>query len=110
MPSDRVILYLHVPKCGGTTLSHILYRQVSVEDYYEAEPDPFNPRGYLFHGGVYYFAGNDAGAGFFKDPQLSIPDAVKRALGRADLRAVVGHFWFGVHQYVAPPWTYVTLL
>jgi hypothetical protein len=111
MPSDRVLLYLHIPKCGGTTLSAIIYNQVSAEEKYEAEQDPSNPLpGHLFYSGVYYFPGKDAYYGFFKDRELSIPVAAKRAFGRKDLRAVVGHFWFGVHRYLAHPWTYITLL
>jgi hypothetical protein len=106
MPSDTALLYLHIPKCGGTTLSSIIYDQVSAEAYYEAEKDPFDPGRYLFYSGVYFFPG----AGFFKDQGLSLPDAVKRALGRKDLRAVVGHFSFGVHAHLAHPATYVTLL
>ncbi|MHB1561444.1 MAG: sulfotransferase family 2 domain-containing protein, partial [Isosphaeraceae bacterium] len=45
-----------------------------------------------------------------KDPDLAIPDEVRRVLGRDDLRAVVGHFWFGVHRHIARPWHYITLL
>ncbi len=110
MTADRVLLYIHIPKCGGTTLSNIIYDQLCAEEYYEDEQDPFNPRNYLFCSGVYYFPGNDAGAGFFKDRALTLPERVKRTLGRSDLRAVVGHCWFGVHEHLTRPWTYATLL
>src|SRR5262245_59671374 len=110
MLADPILLYLHLPKCGGTTLSGIIYHQVAAKVHYEAEKDPFNPENYLFHAGIYYFGGKDASAGFFKDLELTIPNLVKRALGREDMRAVVGHFWFGIHTYLARPWTYVTVL
>jgi hypothetical protein len=117
MPSDKLLLYLHLPKCGGTTLSNIIYNEVCTDRYgrwdvrhHKAERDLFNPNNYLFHAGVYYFQGRDANAGFFKDPDLTMPDPVKRALGRPDARAIVGHFWFGIHRHVAHPWTYITLL
>jgi hypothetical protein len=60
----------------------------------------------MFCSGIYYFPGT----GFFKDRELTFPAHVRRALGRADLRAVVGHFWFGVHRHLGRPATYITLL
>jgi hypothetical protein len=39
-----------------------------------------------------------------------IPDAVLRALARPDLRAVVGHFWFGLHAFLTQDFLYVTFL
>jgi hypothetical protein len=48
--------------------------------------------------------------GFIKEPELSVPEHVSALMGRRDLRAVVGHFWFGLHEHVARPSVYVTLL
>lgn len=99
MKTDSVILYLHIPKTGGTTLNACIYHQWRQDgDAWSAES------GYL-HNGIYYFP-----VGFFKTPDLSVPDHVRRAIGREDVRAVLGHFWFGIHRYVNAPSTYITLL
>ncbi|MFC1715270.1 sulfotransferase family 2 domain-containing protein [Candidatus Poribacteria bacterium] len=98
MSSDPVILYLHIPKTGGTTLNTCIYDQWSADEDYRAED------GWL-RSGIYYYP-----IGFLKDPNASVPSNIARALGREDIRAVLGHFCFGVHQFVKRPWTYITLL
>jgi hypothetical protein len=95
-PSARTVLFLHVPKAGGTTLGEYVYGQCRApEDHDEG----------LLNAGVLFVP-----YGFFKEPDLQVPDYIRPTLGRGDLRAVVGHFWFGVHEHVGRPWTYVTLL
>jgi hypothetical protein len=103
MQPDKIILYLHIPKAGGTTLNAILFNQLN-------DGSGSCGEGNLFHAGIYYYPGFGPGGGFFKDPDLRIPDEVRRVLGRGDLRAVVGHFWFGIHRHIARPWDYITLL
>lgn len=103
MQPEKVLLFLHIPKAAGTTLNQIIAYQVGRDDITTGEED-------LFHSGVYYYPGLRLGGGFLKDPQLSVPDNVLRALGRRDLCAVVGHFWFGIHRHVLSPADYVTLL
>jgi hypothetical protein len=117
MQPDTIVLFLHLPKCGGTTLSNIIYNEVCIDRYAKDDPrhkkgerDLFNPHNYMFHAGVYYFQGQDAYAGFLKGPEPAFTDPVKHALRRPALRAVVGHYWFGIHQHVTRPWTYLTLL
>lgn len=39
-----------------------------------------------------------------------MPEYIRRRSAGATWRAVVGHFWFAVHEHVGRPWTYVTLL
>lgn len=96
--SKQIILYLHIPKTGGTTLSSCIYGQVCADKYYVAEEN-------YFHSGVYYYPD-----GFFKNVNASISGPVLRALSRNDIRAVVGHFSFGIDKYINGPITYVTLL
>lgn len=96
--ADRIALFLHIPKTGGTTLTNCIYHQCKTEEYYESE------EGRLVDG-IYYYPG-----GFHKEPHAMIPAGVIRALERHDIRAVVGHFSFGIHTYVKRPWNYVTLL
>ncbi|HEX5725701.1 MAG TPA: polyhydroxyalkanoic acid system family protein [Longimicrobiaceae bacterium] len=94
--SAPTVLFLHIPKAGGTTLGEYVYNQCRApRDYDEG----------LLNAGVLFVP-----YGFFKEPDLQVPDYIRPTLGRADLRAVVGHFWFGVHEHVGRPWTYVTLL
>jgi hypothetical protein len=95
-PSARTVLFLHVPKAGGTTLGEYVYNQCRApQDQDEG----------LLNAGVLFIP-----YGFFKEPGLQVPGYIRPMLGRADLRAVVGHFWFGLHEHVERPWTYVTLL
>lgn len=90
------VLFLHLPKAGGTTLGDFVYNQCRTpEDRDEG----------LLNSGVLFLP-----YGFFKEPNLRVPEFVTPLLSRADLRAVVGHFWFGLHEYVARPSTYITLL
>jgi hypothetical protein len=103
MQPDKVLLFLHIPKAAGTTLNQIIAYQVGRAEKTVGEEG-------LFHSGVYYYPGLGPGGGFLKDAQLSVPDKVVRALGRRDLCAVVGHFWFGIHRHVPSPADYVTLL
>lgn len=95
-PSAPVVLFLHVPKAGGTTLSEYVYNQCRA---------PRDQDEGLLNAGVLFVP-----YGFFKEPGLEVPDYIRPMLGRADLRAVVGHFWFGLHEHLECPWTYVTLL
>jgi hypothetical protein len=95
-PAAPAVLYLHIPKAGGTTLGEYVYNQSRApEDQDEG----------LLNAGVLFLP-----YGFFKEPGLQVPEYIRPMLGRDDLRAVVGHFWFGVHAHVRRPWTYVTLL
>ncbi|MET0648975.1 MAG: polyhydroxyalkanoic acid system family protein [Pyrinomonadaceae bacterium] len=95
-PAAPVVLFLHVPKAGGSTLGEYVYNQCRA-------PEPTGDG--LLDAGVAYLD-----YGFIKEPELAVPSHVKSLLGRRDLRAVVGHFWFGLHEHVARPSTYVTLL
>jgi hypothetical protein len=96
--SDRLPLFLHIPKTGGTTLKSCIYHQYKADEYDKSE------EGYLVNG-IYYYPD-----GFHKEPGAASPTEVIRALERHEIRAVVGHFSFGIHMYVRRPWTYVTLL
>lgn len=94
--SAPAVLFLHVPKAGGTTLGEYVYNQCRA---------PRDQDEGLLNAGVLFVP-----YGFFKEPGLEVPGYIRPMLGRGDLRAVVGHFWFGLHEHVERPWTYVTLL
>src|SRR5262245_16000780 len=95
---EEIILYLHIPKTGGKTLENCIYAQWSSQDYVCDES------GY-FHAGIYYYPFE-----FFYDENFQIPEDSIKLLGRDDLRAIMGHFFFGIHRHINGPASYVTLL
>lgn len=95
-PDAPVVLFLHIPKAGGSTLGEYVYNQCCAPN--ASDDDPLNA-------GVAYLD-----YGFIKDPELTVPEHVVSLLDRRDLRAVIGHFWFGLHEHIARPCRYITLL
>jgi hypothetical protein len=90
-----VCLFLHIPKTAGTTLKHSIYENYSEPGY----------NGNWFHDGIYYFP-----YGFHKAVHPELTRNVQTMLARKDLRAVTGHFWYGVHAAIPQPYFYITLL
>ncbi|MEA2563606.1 MAG: hypothetical protein QOH06_5110 [Acidobacteriota bacterium] len=95
-PTGPTVLFLHIPKAGGQTLGEFVYAHTRAE----AAPD-----GDVLIAGVAYL-----NYGFLKERPLEVPGHVLPLLRRGDLRAVIGHFWFGLHEHVARPSVYVTAL
>jgi hypothetical protein len=81
--SERAVVFLHVPRTGGTTLHRIIERQYPPEQLYSV--------------------GLVAGESSHKLAQLS-------PARRAQIRMLRGHMGFGVHGHLPGPTTYVTLL
>ena len=65
--SDRIPLFLHIPKTGGTTLKHCIYYQCKADEDYKSE------EGYLVNG-IYYYPD-----GIHKEPGAATPTKVIRA-------------------------------
>jgi hypothetical protein len=101
---DRIPLFLHIPKTGGTTLTNCIYRHRKADDYYESE------EGRLVDGIYYYPGGFHREGPGAKEAPSAFSAQVKQALSRHDVRAVVGHFSFGIHAHIDRPSTYMTLL
>jgi hypothetical protein len=97
--SSPTVLFLHIPKAGGTTLGEFVYNECRAGG--EPHADDLLSDGVLF---LPY--------GFLKEESLAVPPYARELLGRDGLRAVIGHFWYGLHEYVPAgrPWTYITLL
>jgi hypothetical protein len=95
--SSPTVVFLHLPKAGGLSLSEYIAHQCSYGEQVEAAG--------LLRGGILYLQ-----HGFFKAADLAPPSYIRPFLRRPDLRAVVGHLTFGLHEHLTHPWTYVTLL
>ncbi|MBI1247106.1 hypothetical protein GC197_04585 [bacterium] len=97
LDSGTVLLFLHIPKCGGTTFGSWLYEAagksspVAIDKWYN-------------HGVLYHPAGF-ADEGLAKDD-----DVIKNALADPNLRAVTGHFDFGFHRQLRQEFGYATIL
>lgn len=103
---DRVVLFLHVPKTAGGTVSGMFYGQSDRDSIARG-----NEKFYSY--GVYHYPGRHWGksrAGFLKEPDFGFPSGVLADLKRLDVRAVVGHFAFGLHRFIDESCTYVTVL
>lgn len=94
--NQPLILYLHIPKAGGTTLGEFIYNQCKNGD--EADEG-------LIKNGVFFM-----GDGFFRENETIYPTQIQNSLRRQDLRAVMGHFAFGIHEFVEKPFQYITIL
>lgn len=55
--------------------------------------------------GVFYYP-----SGYVRGPSPQDLDKIRRLLPRQDLRAVLGHFLFGIHKRLTRPATYITML
>src|SRR5262249_44432468 len=103
MLDGHVLLYLHIPKTAGSSMTYVIY------DQYNDSTGSCEEAG-MFCEGIYYYPG---------EPDLVRADHPCRtfelsifagAVSRSDLRAVVGHFAFGLHTLIDRPTTYATLL
>jgi hypothetical protein len=77
-----LLLFLHIPKASGTTLSSILERQYPAHAIYRTAD--MAPR--------------------------AIAEALGRGRAPEDLQCVMGHMYFGLHRHLTRPATYITML
>lgn len=81
-PSQRCVIFLHLPKTAGTTIAEVMRRQYRPEEF------------------LLLANARTAHEDFDRlDPAT-----------RARLRGIRGHVFFGIHEGLTQPWTYVTLL
>jgi hypothetical protein len=113
MVDGSVFLFLHIPKTAGTSFSEIVYHQYnnSTGSCDEAVCD-----------GIYYYPGEpDLEPGRWggpwawnsrtNHPYRAVQSShIARTLKRKDLRAVVGHFAFGLHTLIDQSTTYATIV
>lgn len=105
--SEVVLLFLHIPKTGGTTLSQCLHNELLAQSTAKNDILPcaeLTPKSFIYDG-VYYYP-----IGFFKDPVTASPSHIEHCLSYSNLRAVTGHFSYGLHRDLPVPSRYLTLL
>jgi hypothetical protein len=105
----HVLIFLHIPKTAGLNLRHIINYQYGLGDVCAPEGDQNPARSQLFryletgeplkHGGPGY----DPNERFRKIYEAKCADLV-------GLRAVFGHVWYGFHEAITDPTTYLTVL
>jgi hypothetical protein len=93
---EPLILYLHIPKAGGITMGDFIYSQL--------KQDEGNDEG-LIKNGIFFMPD-----GFFRENEIDVSIEYRETLKRNDLRAVIGHFAFGIHHHVYRPCYYITIL
>ena len=82
--SSTTVIFLHLPKAAGTTLKDILHRQYQTDEIYQLDNTQF----------------------------IEAQEKFKQ-LGQAEkakFKIVTGHMYFGLHNYLASPFTYITML
>lgn len=82
--SEKALIFLHIPKAGGTTLHRIIERQYKIKDIY------------TIHG---------AKVREYIDLFKELPKEE-----RQKLKVVKGHMGFGLHHYLEQDFTYITML
>ena len=101
------LIFLHIPKTGGTTLRQIIERQYApTRAYFQRGGDPLQA--------AYLEALRRGSLEEQTGILASRHDAELRELraGRAsgDLRLVAGHYWYGLHEELPGDWVYSTML
>jgi hypothetical protein len=105
----RTIFFLHIPKTAGLTLRGLISRQYARSQI--LVPSRTSHRGrtrfvrHLMEGDDAPFPEREGRT----DPQRRIVSALPGAR-LADLRVVMGHLWYGIHEEVPGPFTYLTIL
>jgi hypothetical protein len=82
----QTVIFLHVPKTGGSTLRWIIAKQTRSRGIYRIEAPDHNYQKRI-------------------DEFKTLPD-----LRKQKIEWLVGHMGFGLHEYLPQPSTYITLL
>ena len=82
--SSPTVIFLHLPKAAGTTLKDIIHRQYCPEQIYELDSTQFIQAQENFK-------------------QLDQTE-------KANIKILMGHMYFGLHEFLPSPSTYITML
>jgi len=81
---EKTVIFVHLPKCAGSTLNRILLRQYKLSE-------------------TYALAGRSVRDSFLELKRL--PEEKK-----GGIRLLYGHMHFGLHEHLPQPCVYFTLL
>jgi hypothetical protein len=106
-----VVLFLHIPKTAGLTFRHIMNREYGLDRVAYAEERIDTDR-------VRESLASIQGPGALPERRSGVePNAAAieawSALGartQARVSAIIGHFWFGLHEHIDRPARYLTFL
>jgi len=87
------VLFVHIPKTGGTTLSHVLTQQFPHDRIFHIREPQFS------RAPVYSPSHGE------KEDFIALPDDQ-----RARYQCVMGHMRVGIHEHLQGPWIYLTML
>jgi hypothetical protein len=99
--TDRPLLFLHVPKTGGGTLGYFLYHHPA---FLTGEIGS-GPVSRFYNYGIYHYPG-----GFYKEPPDFDPAYRRIVSTLPGLRAVFGHFSYGLHDLLPSGGRYITII
>ena len=100
--NNPILLHLHLPKTAGGSLNRVIYSQVASPDH------PTDDENSIYEG-IYHYSPLQRPV-TLRRPVLDIHPAAIDILRTRKLKAVIGHFTFGIHRYLVSSSTYVTLL
>ncbi len=80
MVEDPIVYFIHMPKTGGSTMTHILYKQFAMSEI------------------VSYFY-------YDVSLQRKLED-----LNLNDIKLIYGHYFFGLHEQIKRPFSYFTII
>ncbi len=108
MIDNQILIFVHTPKVAGGSLNRLIYSYFGDDNVssikISSDGEPYKLE---IHSGIFYFP---AEIGFFREIGFQVPKKIQNVLSRNDLNAVLGHSWFGIHQYLSKPFTYATLI
>src|SRR5215216_6007419 len=111
--TEQTLLFLHIPKTAGSTLGRVVtYQYAPADGARESDHDPEVP---LYDGT--YWPPFDAFDTYYPPFEYEGEDRDRLARAKhvlatrhANIRVVMGHFPFGIHQLLPKPSTYLTVL
>lgn len=103
IPRRPILAFLHLPKTTGTSFSDLIF-----SEYHDGSRT--NSHGGALQSGVLYTDKLSYPEGFFSTDALAVRRSIKQAAEGTDIRAIIGHFSYGVHVLVDVPVDDLTLL
>ena len=100
---ESTLIHLHIPRTAGGTVSRLIY--VNEKNHSYSHNDEL-----WIHHGIFYYPGPNGLLGFFKEEVPGLCKPAVEIVRKHKLTSVIGHFPFGIHEFLSTPFTYITLL